>query len=59
MLRGAGLTGVRVVPYGQDSELLPLPRRIRVPITDRLPQRFKDRVLRAFGHQLGISARKP
>jgi ubiquinone/menaquinone biosynthesis C-methylase UbiE len=59
MLLGAGLGDVRVVPYGQDSELLPLPRRIRVPITDRLPRRFKDRVLRAFGHQLGISARKP
>jgi ubiquinone/menaquinone biosynthesis C-methylase UbiE len=58
MLRGAGLTDVRVVPYGQDSELLPLPRRVRVPITDRLPRRFKDRVLRAFGHQLGVSARK-
>lgn len=58
MLRAAGLTDIRVVPYGQDSELLPLPRRIRVPITDRIPVRAKDRVLRAYGHQLGISARK-
>ena len=52
-LRAAGLAAVDVVPYGQDAELLPLPRRIRVPITDRLPQRLKDRALRAFGHQLG------
>ena len=58
MLLGAGLNDVRVVPYGQDSELLPLPRQMRVPITDRLPGRLKDRVLRAFGHQLGINARK-
>jgi ubiquinone/menaquinone biosynthesis C-methylase UbiE len=59
MLRGAGLDRVRVVPYGQDSELLPLPRRVRVPITDRLPQGLKDRALRAAGHQLGITATKP
>jgi ubiquinone/menaquinone biosynthesis C-methylase UbiE len=58
-LRGAGLEDVRVQPYGQDSELLPLPRRIRVPVTDRLPQRLKDRVLERLGHQLAATARKP
>jgi ubiquinone/menaquinone biosynthesis C-methylase UbiE len=57
-LAAAGLRDIRVVPYGQDAELLPLPRRIRVPITDRLPRRFKDRVLRAWGHQLGASGVK-
>jgi ubiquinone/menaquinone biosynthesis C-methylase UbiE len=59
MLRRHGLEPVRVEPYGQDAELLPLPRRIRLPITERLPQRWKDAVLRRFGHQLGITARKP
>jgi ubiquinone/menaquinone biosynthesis C-methylase UbiE len=52
-LEGAGLGDVRIEPYGQDAELLPLPRRIRQPITDRLPQRLKDRTLRRLGHQLG------
>jgi len=58
-LTQAGLSQVHVVPYGQDAELLPLPRRVRLPITERLPQRFKDRALRAFGHQLGASGVKP
>lgn len=58
-LQAAGLGRVRVQPYGQDAELLPLPRRLRVPITDRLPQTLKDRVLRSFGHQLGASGVKP
>ena len=31
MLRARGLEQVRVQPYGQDAELLPLPRRIRAP----------------------------
>jgi ubiquinone/menaquinone biosynthesis C-methylase UbiE len=57
-LVGAGLTDVRIVPYGQDAELLPLPRRIRVPITDRLPLALKDRALRAWGHQLGAVGRR-
>lgn len=57
-LAAAGLRNIRVIPYGQDAELLPLPRRIRVPITDRLPRRLKDRVLRAWGHQLGASGVK-
>ena len=52
MLIAAGLRDVRVIPYGQDAELLPLPRRLRLPITERLPQSFKDRALRRFGHQL-------
>lgn len=59
MLRGAGLQRVWVQPYGQDAELLPLPRRIRLPITERLPQAPKDWVLRRAGHQLGITAVKP
>lgn len=59
MLHDVGLVNTRIVPYGQDAELLPLPRRLRVPITDRLPMAFRDRMLRSFGHQLGISARKP
>ena len=46
-------------PYGQDAELLPLPRRIRLPITERLPRDPKDWVLRRAGHQLGIRATKP
>jgi ubiquinone/menaquinone biosynthesis C-methylase UbiE len=57
-LESAGLRDVVVVPYGQDAELLPLPRRIRVPITDRLPQGFKDRALRRLGHQLGARGTK-
>ncbi len=59
ILEGTGLTGVRVQPYGQDAELLPLPRRIRVPITDRLSLRLKDWVLDRLGHQLAATARKP
>lgn len=59
MLESKGLRYVRVTPYGADAELLPLPRRIRIPITERLPQGVKDRALRAYGHQLGIVATKP
>jgi SAM-dependent methyltransferase len=55
----AGLVDVRILPYGQDAELLPLPRRIRLPITERLPERVKDPILRRLGHQLGATARKP
>lgn len=58
-LLDAGLVAVRVQPYGQDSELLPLPRRIRVPITDRIPTRLKDAVLDRLGHQLAATARRP
>jgi ubiquinone/menaquinone biosynthesis C-methylase UbiE len=54
-LRAAGLVDVKVVPYGQDAELLPLPRRLRQPITDRLPGSLKDAVLRRAGHQLGAT----
>ncbi|MEP6977191.1 MAG: class I SAM-dependent methyltransferase [Thermoleophilia bacterium] len=59
LLERAGLVDVRVLPYGADAELLPLPRRVRNPITERIPQRLKDRALRAWGHQLGIVASKP
>ena len=59
LLREQGLEGIRVQPYGQDAELLPLPRRIRLPITERLPRAPKDWVLRRAGHQLGIRATKP
>jgi ubiquinone/menaquinone biosynthesis C-methylase UbiE len=55
-LAAAGLTDIRIVPYGQEAELLPLPRRLRVPVTDRLPRRLKDAILRRLGHQLGASA---
>ena len=58
-LEGAGLRGVWIQPYGQDAELLPLPRRIRLPITERVPQRVKDPILRRLGHQLGVRATKP
>jgi ubiquinone/menaquinone biosynthesis C-methylase UbiE len=58
-LEGLGLTDVHVVPYGQDAELLPLPRRVRQPITDLLPEPMKDAVLRRLGHQLGVTAVKP
>lgn len=58
MLAGHGLEGIHVEPYGQDAELLPLPRRIRLPITERLPSRLKDPLLRRFGHQLAVTARK-
>jgi ubiquinone/menaquinone biosynthesis C-methylase UbiE len=59
MLARHGLERIRVEPYGQDAELLPLPRRVRLPITERLPQSLKDPLLRRFGHQLAISAVKP
>jgi hypothetical protein len=58
-LESAGLESVTVQPYGQDSELLPLPRTIRVPITDRLPRRLRDAVLDRLGHQLAATAAKP
>jgi ubiquinone/menaquinone biosynthesis C-methylase UbiE len=58
MLAAHGLADVRVEPYGQDAELLPLPRRVRLPITERLPARLKDPLLRRFGHQLAITAVK-
>jgi ubiquinone/menaquinone biosynthesis C-methylase UbiE len=58
MLRARGLERIWVQPYGQDAELLPLPRRIRLPITERMPQGPKDWVLRRAGHQLGIRAVK-
>ena len=57
-LEQAGLRDVRIEPYGQDAELLPLPRRIRLPITERLPRRLKDSVLRKLGHQLAATAVK-
>jgi ubiquinone/menaquinone biosynthesis C-methylase UbiE len=57
-LERAGLRDVRIKPYGQDAELLPLPRRLRQPITDRLPVGFKDAALRRSGHQLGASGVK-
>ena len=44
---------------GQDAELLPLPRRVRLPVTERLPISLKDALLRHYGHQLAITARKP
>lgn len=59
MLRARGLEQIRIEPYGQDAELLPLPRRIRLPVTERLPQRLKDPLLRRFGHQLAITAARP
>jgi 2-polyprenyl-3-methyl-5-hydroxy-6-metoxy-1,4-benzoquinol methylase len=58
-LKRAGLTRVWIQPYGQDAELLPLPRRIRLPITERIPRRVKDPILRRLGHQLGVRATKP
>jgi ubiquinone/menaquinone biosynthesis C-methylase UbiE len=58
-LERAGLADVWIQPYGQDAELVPLPRRIRLPITERIPQRVKDPVLRRLGHQLGVRATKP
>lgn len=59
LLARTGLTEIRIQPYGQDSELLPLPRSVRVPITDRIPVRLKDRILSALGHQLAATAVKP
>jgi ubiquinone/menaquinone biosynthesis C-methylase UbiE len=59
MLRAKGLDDVRVEAYGQDAELLPLPRRVRLPITERLPIGLKDSLLRRYGHQLAIVASKP
>ena len=58
MLRSYGLSDIRVEPYGQDAELLPLPRRIRLPITERLPLGVKDGLLRRYGHQLAATAVK-
>jgi ubiquinone/menaquinone biosynthesis C-methylase UbiE len=58
-LERAGLTNVWIRPYGQDAELLPLPRRVRLPITERIPRRVKDPILRRVGHQLGVRATKP
>jgi ubiquinone/menaquinone biosynthesis C-methylase UbiE len=58
-LEAVGVTNVRTQPYGQDSELLPLPRRFRVPITDRIPERIKDAALDRLGHQLVATADKP
>jgi ubiquinone/menaquinone biosynthesis C-methylase UbiE len=58
-LERAGLTNVWIKPYGQDAELLPLPRRLRLPITERLPQSLKDPILRRLGHQLGVRATRP
>jgi glycogen(starch) synthase len=58
-LEDAGLTEVLVQPYGQDAELLPLPRRLRLPVTERLPRALKDPILRRLGHQLGARATKP
>jgi hypothetical protein len=59
VLVGAGLERPQIQPYGQDAELLPLPRRIRLPITERLPLALKDAVLVRLGHQLGVHATKP
>jgi SAM-dependent methyltransferase len=59
LLEAHGLEVECVQPYGQDAELLPLPRRIRVPITDRLPLRQKDWLLSRAGHQLAAVASKP
>jgi ubiquinone/menaquinone biosynthesis C-methylase UbiE len=59
LLEAEGLEEILILPYGQDAELLPLPRRLRLPITERLPRRLKDAVLRRAGHQLGVRARKP
>jgi ubiquinone/menaquinone biosynthesis C-methylase UbiE len=58
MLRAHGLGDISVEPYGQDAELLPLPRRVRLPVTERLPLRLKDWLLRRVGHQLAITAVK-
>ena len=58
-LEQAGLVDVWVQPYGQDAELLPLPRRVRLPITERIRGRVKDPILRRLGHQLGVRATKP
>jgi ubiquinone/menaquinone biosynthesis C-methylase UbiE len=58
LLREAGLRVDQIQPYGQDAELLPLPQRVRVPITDRLPLGPKNWVLDHWGHQLAIVASK-
>jgi 2-polyprenyl-3-methyl-5-hydroxy-6-metoxy-1,4-benzoquinol methylase len=58
-LERGGLVDVWIQPYGQDAELLPLPRRVRLPITERIPRRVKDPILRRLGHQLGVRATKP
>lgn len=57
-LEAAGLRDVWIQPYGQDAELLPLPRRVRLPITERIPFAVKDPILRRLGHQLGVRAAK-
>jgi SAM-dependent methyltransferase len=59
LLGAHGLEVLEIQPYGQDAELLPLPRRIRVPVTDRLPLRLKDWILDRAGHQLAAVALKP
>jgi ubiquinone/menaquinone biosynthesis C-methylase UbiE len=58
-LEAVGLQDVEIQPYGQDSELLPLPRKVRVPITDRVPRGARDWLLDRVGHQLAVVARKP
>jgi 2-polyprenyl-3-methyl-5-hydroxy-6-metoxy-1,4-benzoquinol methylase len=58
-LEDIGLRDVWVQPYGQDAELLPLPRKLRLPITERVPRGVKDPILRRLGHQLGVRATKP
>jgi 2-polyprenyl-3-methyl-5-hydroxy-6-metoxy-1,4-benzoquinol methylase len=57
-LEAVGLRDVWIRPYGQDAELLPLPRKLRLPITERIPQGVKDPILRRLGHQLGVRATK-
>ena len=58
-LEAAGMRDVWIQAYGQDAELLPLPRRVRLPITERIPERVKDPILRRLGHQLGVRATRP
>jgi ubiquinone/menaquinone biosynthesis C-methylase UbiE len=58
-LEAVGLEQVEIQPYGQDSELLPLPRKVRVPVTDRVPLGARDWLLDRVGHQLAVTARKP
>jgi SAM-dependent methyltransferase len=59
LLWSRGLDVVCIQPYGQDAELLPLPRRLRRPVTDRLPTALKDWILERAGHQLAAVAKKP
>jgi ubiquinone/menaquinone biosynthesis C-methylase UbiE len=58
LLAERGMTSIRTQPYGQDSELLPLPRKIRVPITDRIPLGFRDWALEHVGHELVVTGVK-